>query len=66
MHKNNKYLYGWKISVNYGYGHGWEVECFEEDYTQAKLNLRLYRKNMHYPVRMTQGREENPYYKAAK
>ena len=30
MAKINKFLYGWKLSVNYG--QGWEYETFEETY----------------------------------
>lgn len=61
--KVNKYLYGWNISVNYGFGHGWEVECFEEDYSEAKRTLRDYQNNCSYPSRMKRGRVPNPEYK---
>lgn len=39
--KINKYLYGWKLSINYG--QGWEYETFEETFKQYKENARLYR-----------------------
>lgn len=58
--KINKYLYGYNISVNYGYGHGWEVECFEESYKDARERLREYRENCGYPVRMRAARTPNP------
>lgn len=33
----------WDIMANYGYG--WEVECSEYTYKDAKMNLKLYREN---------------------
>lgn len=35
--KNNKFLYGWKIYVNYGFG--WEYESFETGKHTAKTAL---------------------------
>jgi len=61
MGKENKYLYGWKIYVNYGYG--WEYECFEETWKGMKENARLYRENCQYPIKVSKGRETNPNYK---
>lgn len=58
--KNNKYLYGYKILVNYG--HGWEYECFELTWKEAKENLRAYRESCCYPVKVVKGRENNLYY----
>lgn len=60
MPKVNKYLYGYNISVNYGFGHGWEIECFEEHYTEARARVKEYRANCPYPVRMCEAREPNP------
>jgi hypothetical protein len=62
--KNNKWLYGYKILVNYGYGHGWEYECFELTRKEAIEQLRCYRANCSYPVRMVAARESNPAYVA--
>lgn len=59
--KVNKYLYGWKLYVNYGYG--WEYECFEETFAMYKVNRKTYRENCQYPQKWTQGRELNPAYK---
>lgn len=59
--KNNKYLYGWKILVNYG--QGWEYECFELTWKDTKENLRLYREACNYPVKAIKGRERTPNYK---
>jgi len=56
----NKYLYGWKLRVNYG--HGWEYETFEETYEGYRENRKAYRDNCPYPQRWTQGREVNPAY----
>ena len=61
--KTNKYLYGWKLYVNYGYGHGWEYETFEETYKGYKENRKAYRENCPYPQKWTKGREINPKYK---
>ena len=58
----NKYIYGWKLYVNYGYGHGWEYEIFEETYKDIKQRVKEYRDNCPYPVKITQSRELNPNY----
>lgn len=56
----NKYLYGWKLYVNYG--QGWEYETFEETWKGYKENKREYQINCPYPQKWTYGREENPDY----
>jgi hypothetical protein len=61
MKKNNKYLYGYNISSNYG--HGWEVECFEDTKDEARQRLKEYEENTLYPVRMTRSRDVNPEWK---
>ena len=61
MKKINKYLYGWKIYVDYG--QGWEYVCFEDTYKGMKENSKAYRENCPYPVKVTKGREPNPSYK---
>lgn len=61
MKKVNKYLYGWKLWVNYG--QGWEYETFEDNFKSYKENKRLYRENCSYPQKWTQGREFNPEFK---
>lgn len=58
--KNNKYLYGWKLYVNYG--NGWEYETFEENFKEYRENKRLYSENCQYPQKWTRGRETNPAY----
>lgn len=60
--KNTKYLYGWKLYVNYG--QGWEYEIFEELYLDYLVNRKAYRDNCPYPQKWTRGRETNPDYKA--
>ena len=55
--KKNKYLYGWKLYVNYG--QGWEYETFEETLEGFKTNKRLYQENCPYPQRWSRGRELN-------
>ena len=66
MEKNNKYLDGWKLYVNYGqgweyYGQGWEYETFEETYKSYRENRKAYQENCTYPQRWTkEGREPNP------
>lgn len=57
MKKRNKYLYGWKIWVNYGAG--WEYECFELTRAAMRENVRAYRQNCPYPIKVTRGRELN-------
>ena len=56
--KVNKYLYGWKLYVNYGCG--WEYETFEETYSGYKVNRKAYQENCNYPQKWTRGRELNP------
>jgi hypothetical protein len=56
----NKYLYGWKLYVNYG--QGWEYEIFEDTYKGYKENRKAYRENCTYPQKWTRGRETNPQY----
>lgn len=58
----NKYIYGWKIQVNYG--HGWEYEIFENTWKEAREQLKTYRANCSYPVRAVRVREPNPAYYA--
>jgi len=58
--KINKFLYGWKLYIDYG--QGWEYETFEDKYKNFKENKRLYRENCHYPQRWSKGREINPAY----
>jgi hypothetical protein len=60
--KTNKYLYGWKLYVNYG--SGWEYETFEETFADYKVNQKAYAENCSYPQRWSNGRETNPDYKS--
>ena len=62
MKRINKYLYGYKLYVNYGYGHGWEYEIFETSRTAILDRKREYLDNCSYPVKITKGRESNPEY----
>lgn len=55
--KKNKYLYGWKLYVNYG--QGWEYEIFEETFKGYRENKRLYIENCPHPQKWAQGRELN-------
>jgi len=59
-----KYIYGWKLSVNYG--QGFEYETFEDTKEAYKENKRLYSENCHYPQRWTRGKELNPNYQYLK
>ena len=58
--RKNKYLYGWKFYVNYGYGHGWEYEIFEETREGMRENRKACRESCPYPLKITYGRELNP------
>jgi len=63
MPKINKYLYGWKLYVNYG--QGWEYETFEPTYKEYKTNRKAYAENCAFPTKWTRGRELNPDWVAA-
>jgi hypothetical protein len=59
MARVNKYIYGWKLYVNYG--QGWEYEVFESSWKDAKQTLKEYRENCpQYPIKASRGRELNP------
>lgn len=58
MARINKYLYGWKLYVNYG--SGWEYESFEPTRKEFIENRKAYRENCAYPQKWTRGRELNP------
>lgn len=60
--KTNKWLYGWKLYINYG--GGWEYETFEETREDYKVNRKAYAENCQYPQRWSRGRELNPLYVA--
>lgn len=38
-------------------GYGWDIECNCEDWADAKKQLRTYRENVNYPVRIKKWRE---------
>ena len=60
MKKPNKYLYGWKLLVDYNEGGGWEYECFELTWKDAQAQLRAYQENCpRYSVKLVKGRETN-------
>jgi hypothetical protein len=61
MQRVNKYLYGWKLHVNYG--QGWEYETFEATLAAYRVNRKAYQENCHYPQRWSRGREINPAYR---
>lgn len=45
----------YNIVTNYGYG--WEVECTEETYKEAKQRLKEYRENTTAQVKLEKKRE---------
>jgi hypothetical protein len=56
--KKNKYIYGYALYVNYGYG--WEYETFEYTRAAALAQLRCYRENCpQYAARIAPRRELN-------
>lgn len=57
----NRFVYGWRLSVDYG--QGWEEEVFETDHKSYIENKRLYQENCPYPQKWVRGREPNPEYK---
>lgn len=61
MKKPTKYIYGFKLFVNYG--QGWEYEIFEESRKEILTRVKEYRENCpQYPVKFSKGREPNPEY----
>jgi len=60
--KENKWIYGWKLYIDYG--QGWEYELFEESLREMKQRLKEYRENAPmYPRKFNAGKELNPNYK---
>ena len=48
----------WDIMTNYGYdGYGWECECSEYTYKEAKARYREYKENTNASVRLEKHRE---------
>ena len=39
-------------------GYGWDIECYCEDIVDAKKQLKAYRENISYPVRIKKWREK--------
>lgn len=39
-------------------GYGWGIECNCEDWKDAKFQLKTYRENVSYPVRIKRWREK--------
>ena len=39
-------------------GYGWYIECYCEDIADAKKQLKTYRENISYPVRIKKWREK--------
>ena len=46
----------WDIMTNYGYG--WECECSEYTWKEAKQTAKEYRENTHAAVRIEKHREK--------
>ena len=44
----------WEIQGNNGYG--WECECVEETWKDARAQARRYRDSVHYPIRIVKKR----------
>lgn len=57
MKTKNKYIYGYKLFVNYG--NGWEYETWENTLKEAKAQAKCYRENCSYPVKIGKSRELN-------
>ena len=39
-------------------GYGWDIECYCDDWKDAKACLKDYRDNVNYPVRIKKWREK--------
>ena len=50
-------FYPWDNFIRAGYGYGWDIECNCEDRADAKKQLKTYRENVDYPVRIKKWRE---------
>ena len=48
----------WDILVNYGYGDGWEWEISEYTRKEAREQIKSYRENTNYAVRLEKHREK--------
>jgi hypothetical protein len=59
----NKYEYLFVIQGNCGYG--WNDECFEENFADAKRTIKDYRDNCNWPFRIICRRVLNPSYSAS-
>ena len=46
----------WHIYVNYGLGDGWELETVELTRQEAKRQIKCYRENCPYPVKLVKRR----------
>lgn len=47
----------YQIHVNYGYGDGWEHECTEDTYREARQRRKEYRENCpQYPTKIVRRR----------
>jgi len=55
--KHNKYIYGWKLYVDYG--QGWEWETFECTYRNYRENKKHYELNCRHPQKWVKGRMLN-------
>lgn len=53
--KQKKYIFGYKLFVNYG--QGWEFEQFEPTRQGFLTNAKLYRENCPYPQKWAWGKE---------
>jgi hypothetical protein len=47
----------YRVQGNYGFGHGWETECEESSYREARARLREYQENGSGSYRIRCGRE---------
>lgn len=54
MTNGRTYSIVWAIEVDYGYG--WEWDTTEDTYSDAVAQIRCYRENVSYPVRMRRRR----------
>lgn len=39
-------------------GYGWDIECYCDDWKDAKAQLKTYKENVGYPVRIKKWREK--------
>lgn len=46
----------YNLYINYGYGHGWELEVQEDTFKELRARIKEYRNNCNYPLKWARKR----------